>query len=249
MSVTSKLLDHPLALCNMVRRIAQEAGTLTLDYFDDLTDMAEGLDHKADGSPVTRADREAEALITAALADIIAGIPVVAEEATAAGNVPDIAGLEYFWLVDPLDGTREFVTGSPEYTINIALIKNGDPILGVIYAPAKGELYAGCGPGTAVRYLEDQDSEKSLRVRSTPRSGLVVMASRAHGDKAQLDAFLESHKVAKMVHIGSSLKFCAIAAAKADMYPRFGPTCEWDVAAGDAILRAAGASVNDLSGV
>ena len=230
----------------MVRRVAQEAGALLYEHFEAYVPGME--DAKADGSPVTAADRAAEELITAALYELVPGVPVVAEEAVAAGRIPDLAGHEYFWLVDPLDGTKAFVRGEPDFTVNIALIRNGAPVLGVIYAPVKGEMYSGHGPGTARRALDETGSEKDIAVRPAPASGLVIMASGSHGDKAKLDRFLEAYKVAKMVRISSSLKFCALACGRADMYPRFGPTCEWDTAAGDAILRAAGAGVYDLSG-
>ena len=230
----------------MVRRVAHDAGALLYEYFEAHVPGME--DSKDDGSPVTAADRAAEEMITAALEELVPGVPIVAEEAVAAGRVPDLTGVEYFWLVDPLDGTKSFVKGEPDFTVNIALIRNGEPVMGVVYAPVKGEMYSGYGPGTALRALDETGSEKEISIRHTPVSGLVVMASSAHGDKAKLDAFLEVYKVAKMVRISSSLKFCAIAAGKADMYPRFGPTCEWDTAAGDAILRAAGAGVYDLSG-
>lgn len=246
MTAPEKLLQHPQALCNMVRRVALAAGHLLLDYADRM-DM--NATTKDDGSPVTAADHAAEALIMAELASILPGVPVVAEEETAAGRVPDIAGVEYFWLVDALDGTRAFVRGEHDFTVNIALIRNAAPLLGVVYAPARGEMYSGCGPDTALRWLEDTDHEKSIRLRRPPASGLVVMASSHHGDKARMDEFLSQYKVAKMVRQSSSLKLCALAAGKADMYPRFGPTCEWDIAAGDAVLRAAGAAVHDLSGV
>jgi 3'(2'), 5'-bisphosphate nucleotidase len=230
----------------MVRRIAVDAGRITLDYFDDAGFAC--ADAKDDGSPVTVADRKAEEFIIAGLRDIISGIPVVGEESVSAGHIPDLAGAEYFWLVDPLDGTREFVSGSGEYTVNIALIRNGTPMIGVVYAPVPGELYAGCGPGTAVRWLEDNDSEKSIAVRKPPATGLFVVASRSHGCGTEMDHFLSHYKISKIVKRGSSLKLCAVASGKADLYPRFGPTCEWDIAAGDAVLRAAGGVVSAENG-
>ena len=230
----------------MVCRVAQDAGALLYEYFEAHVPGME--DSKADGSPVTAADHAAEELIAAALAELVPGVPLVAEEAVAAGRVPDLSGEEYFWLVDPLDGTKAFVKGEPDFTVNIALIRNGEPVIGVIYAPVKGELYSGHGPGTALRALDETGSEKEITIRPAPAAGLVVMASGSHGDKGKLDSFHEAYKVAKMVRISSSLKFCALACGKADMYPRFGPTCEWDTAAGDAILRAAGGGVYDLSG-
>lgn len=243
---SDKLLHHPEALCNRVRRIALEAGALTLEHFDE--SGYKGADAKADGSPVTIADREAEALIENALKDIFPDIPIVGEEAVAGGYRPDLSAQEYFWLVDPLDGTKEFISGSGEYTVNIALIKNGVPILGVVYAPAKGELYAGAGEGTAIRWSEDSDKERSIYVRRPPKEGLTVVASRSHGDDEKLQKFLEGLKVSKVLKRGSSLKLCAIAAGKADIYPRFGPTSEWDIAAGHAVLIAAGGTVTGLDG-
>ncbi len=243
----SKLLSHPPALTNMVRRIAIEAGEVTLDYFDE--SGYQGAEAKGDGSPVTEADRAAEALIEKALADITPSVPFVGEEAVAEGRIPDLAGADYFWLVDALDGTKEFISGSGDYTVNIALIHKGTPLLGVVYVPVKGELYAGCGPGTAIRWLEDTDKEKSIHVRRPPREGLTVVSSRSHGSAEKLEKFLGEQKVAKIVKKGSSLKICAVAAGKADLYPRFGPTCEWDIAAGHAVINSAGGVMTDLNGV
>lgn len=241
----SKLLTHLPALCNVVRRIALEAGEITLDYFEE--GMMIAADTKGDGSPVTEADRRAEEYIIRELKDTIASIPVIGEETIAAGEVPDLSGEEYFWLVDPLDGTREFVAGSPDYTVNIALIKNHVPILGVIHAPARGEMFSAYGEGTAVRWLEETGSEKAIRTRIPPRGGLTVMASKTRS-KEELDKFLEEHKVEKIVRKGSSLKICAIASGKADLYPGLAQTCEWDTAAGQAILESAGGEIISLEG-
>ncbi len=243
---SDKLLAHPAALCNMIRRIALEAGELTLDYFDETG--FDGADAKGDGSPVTAADRAAEALIEAALADITPDVPMVGEEASEEGRTPDLTDAAYFWLVDPLDGTREFISGGGDYTVNIALIHNGAPVLGVVYAPVNGELYAGHGPGTAVRLNEETGTEKPIHVRQPPAEGLTVVASASHSNAAELEKFLSDYKVAKLIKRGSSLKICAVAAGKADLYPRLGPTCEWDTAAGDAVLRAAGGIITDLQG-
>ena len=242
----SKLLQNPGALCNMVRRIALEAGEVTLEYFDMPGD--DGVEAKDDGSPVTKADREAEALIQAALLEITPGVPFVGEEASAGGRVPDLSGHDYFWLVDPLDGTREFIAGSDEFTVNIALIKAGEPLLGVVYAPATGILYAAHGPESAVRWSEESGKDKPISVRPLPRDGLTVISSKAHGSNESLLAFLERFKVKKTIKRGSSLKICAIAEGRADLYPRFGRTCEWDTAAGDAVLRAAGGVITDMDG-
>lgn len=248
--MSSKLLLHRAALCNTVRRIALEAGEITLEYFDEAG--YDGADAKADGSPVTLADQEAEKLIQKRLEDMLPGIPMIGEEASAAGHKPDLTGHDYFWLVDPLDGTKEFISGSGDYTVNIALIHKGAPVLGVVYAPAVGELYAGYteenGNAKALRWLEDTGSEKDIRVRRPPKEGLSVVASKSHGSSQRLDQYLSEYKVEKLVKRGSSLKICIIAAGKADLYPRFGPTSEWDTAAGDAVLRAAGGIIVDLQG-
>lgn len=242
----SKILDHLPALCNQVRRLAVEAGNLTLDYFDE-----SGFDDamiKEDGSPLTIADQKAEILITKALKQITPEVLIVGEEAAAEGYRPDLSNQEYFWLVDPLDGTKEFVSGSGDYTVNIALIKNNIPVLGVVYAPVHGELYAACGEGTAIRWLEDNDTEKKISVRPLQDKGLIIIASKSHGKGQRLDDFLSNYKVNKITQRGSSLKMCAIAAGKADMYPRFGSTCEWDTAAAHAILNAAGGCITDMDG-
>lgn len=242
----SKLLSHLPALCNIVRRIALDAGEITLDYFEE--GMRLPSDTKGDGSPVTEADRKAEEYIIKALKENLSGIQVVGEECVSQGETYDVSGEEYFWLVDPLDGTREFVIGSPDYTVNIALIKNNVPVLGVIYAPAKGEMFSSCGEGTAVRWLEESGNEKAIRVRKPSRNGLIVIASKNRAG-AELDQYLEEQKVEKIIRRGSSLKICAVASGKADIYPGFGQTCEWDTAAGHAILNAAGGEIVRMDGV
>ncbi len=242
----NKLLENPAALCNMVRRIAIDAGEITLKYFEMGEDLQ--VDIKNDDSPVTLADREAEGFIQMSLEKILPDVPMIGEEAAALGKSPDLKDAEYFWLVDPLDGTKEFISGGEDFTVNIALIKNHEPVLGVVYVPAKGELFAAHGPGTAVRWVQDTDKEKSIDVRPPPGQGLTVVSSSHHGDTEKLDKFLEEFKVEKIIKRGSSLKICAIAEGKADIYPRFGPTCEWDTAAGDAVLRAAGGIVTDTEG-
>lgn len=246
MSDIPVILKHLPALCNQIKRLAIEAGELTLEYFDE--SGYQGTQIKGDGSPVTVADQKAEKLIEDALSKIAPGVPMVGEEATAAGRIPNLTETDYFWLVDPLDGTKEFIRGSGDFTVNIALIHNKEPVLGVVYAPFHGELYAGHGEGTAIRWFEDSDKEKSLRCRSIPAKGITVASSRSHGNGGRQDKFLEQFKVEKIVRRGSSLKMTSIAAGKADIYPRFGPTCEWDTAASDAILRSAGGIITDLDG-
>ena len=244
---SQKFLDNPKALCNIVRRIALEAGGLLLDYFDD-PDFAK-VEQKSDGSPVTIADREAENLIRRKLADITPDVPFIGEEIVSDGAAPDITGHRYFWMVDALDGTRSFIADKPDFTVNIALICDGEPVMGVVYAPVHGELYSGCGEGTALRWLEETDNEKPIQVRSMPKQGLTVLTSNSFGSKPRLERFLENFKVAKVIGRSSSIKMCHVAAGKADLNPRFGPTCEWDTAAADAVLRAAGGMITDLAGV
>jgi 3'(2'), 5'-bisphosphate nucleotidase len=202
------------------------------------------LAHKEDKSPVTAADHAAEAIILKRLGAHFAHIPIIAEEEVAAGRVPSIGQL--FFLVDPLDGTREFVAGRPEFTVNIALISAAAPILGVVYAPATGALFAGdVTGGRAFRAQAPEGAEAArtpLRVRRAPPIGLTVVASRSHPSPNMRD-YLKGYTVADTVSIGSSLKFCLLASGEADLYPRLGTTMEWDTAAGHAVLLAAGGGV------
>jgi len=199
---------------------------------------------KSDASPVTAADERAEAIILAALAKLTPSIPAVSEEAAAAGRTPAVA--ESFWLVDPLDGTKEFINRNGEFTVNIALIENGHPTLGVVLAPALSRLFAGAAGVGA--FLEENTGRRPIACRAVPPAGLTVVASRSHGDAEALDRFLAGRKVASQTNAGSSLKLCLVAAGEADLYPRLGRTMEWDIAAGDAVLRAAGGMVRTLSG-
>lgn len=197
---------------------------------------------KGDASPVTDADQQAETLILAGLRQLAPEVPVVAEEAVSAGEIPNVS--DRFFLVDPLDGTREFVNRNGEFTVNIALVEQGVPVLGLVYAPAVGQLYTGAlGLGA---WLEDAAGRRPIRCRAVPDQGLTVVASRSHGDEAALDAFLAGQRVAQRTHAGSSLKLCLLASGEADLYPRLGRTMEWDIAAGDAVLRAAGGLVRRL---
>jgi 3'(2'), 5'-bisphosphate nucleotidase len=241
----SKLLSHPAALTNIVRRIAIEAGDIILDYYD-MPDSGQ-LDDKGDGSPVTLADREAEALIKKKLAEITPDVPFVGEETVARKGAPDLSGSEYYWCVDPLDGTKEFINDGDDFTVNIALIHRHKPFLGVVFVPVTGVLYAGY-ENTAFKWSEDTGKEKTISVRPPPARGLTVVSSKSHGVAEKRDVFLEQFKVDKIVKRGSSLKMCIIAEGKADIYPRFGPTCLWDTAAGHAILNAAGGNITDMDG-
>ncbi|MGD1016506.1 MAG: 3'(2'),5'-bisphosphate nucleotidase CysQ [Roseiarcus sp.] len=199
---------------------------------------------KRDGSPVTAADERAEAIIRDRLARRAKRIPIIAEEATAAGQAIEIG--ERFILVDPLDGTKEFVARNGEFTINVALVAEGAPIAGAVYAPALERLWFGGEAAFACAAPVGADLPEAavwrpLRVRSAPES-LVALTSRSHGDPAT-EAFLARLPVRERRTAGSSLKFCVIAEGEGDVYPRFAPTMEWDTAAGDAVLRAAGGVV------
>jgi len=205
---------------------------------------------KADDSPVTEADWRAEAVILKGLAELAPDAVVVAEEAMAAGQAPQVLDPgRPFWLVDPLDGTREFIGRNGEFTVNIALVEHGEPVLGVVLAPAQGpfgRLYAGArGDGA---WVVDEIGARRIVCRRPPAEGLTVVASRSHGDPAAVQAFLAGRQVARQVAAGSSLKLCLLAAGEADLYPRFGRTMEWDIAAGHAVLAAAGGRVETLDG-
>ena len=194
---------------------------------------------KADESPVTEADERAEQVLLEGLGRISAGVPVISEEASSRGAQVSVADL--FWLVDPLDGTKEFISRNGEFTVNLALIHRGRPVFGLILAPALGRLYGG-GEGMPA-FVEDESGRGQIAVRKVPDEGLTVVSSRSHGDSAALEAFLEGRKVAQQVSAGSSLKLCLVAEGKADLYVRLGRTMEWDIAAGHAVLAAAGGTV------
>jgi len=230
----------PSRLTEAMRDIALEAGAAIMAiYRSDFEARA-----KADASPVTEADEEAERLIVRALEELTPEIPIVAEESVAAGRVPDVSGGR-FWLVDPLDGTKEFISRNGEFTVNIALIEDRTPTLGVVYCPARELMFYASGPGQAFRE-EAGGAARPIAARA-PGDGLVVMVSRSHRD-ARTDQFLADFEVRSAAEAGSSLKFCVVAAGEADLYPRLGRTMEWDTAAGHAVLAAAGGSVRTLEG-
>lgn len=229
----------------MLARVALEAGPVVMEEYA----RPDASRSKADGSPVTLADERAEAIISARLRALAPQIPLVAEEAAAAGAALEIG--ERFFLVDPLDGTREFIARNGEFTINVALIEHGAPIAGAVYAPAIGRLWFGgeaaymceVAPGAE---LPARASWRRLEVRAAPPLW-VALASRSHADPAT-EAFLSRLPIGERKSAGSSLKFCVIAEGEADVYPRFAPTMEWDTAAGDAVLRAAGGVVLQSDG-
>ncbi len=232
------------ALLHALEAVARQAGALIMQVYGTAFDVQ----HKADASPVTEADARAEACITAALQQLDAHTPVVAEEAAAQGQIPAVA--ERFWLVDPLDGTREFVARNGEFTVNIALIEQGAPVLGLVYAPVLDDLYVGAvGHGA---WLVRAGQRRAAVCRALQPQAAVLACSRSHGDEAALRQWLRlaqpALKLSQRLAVGSSLKFGLLAAGQADVYPRFGPTMEWDTAAGHALLRAAGGEVEDLQG-
>ncbi|MDN2582179.1 3'(2'),5'-bisphosphate nucleotidase CysQ [Aquibium sp. ELW1220] len=203
---------------------------------------------KADASPVTEADRAAEAIILEGLRAALPGVVCVAEEEVADGKVPAALG-SAFILVDPLDGTKEFVGRKGDFTVNIALVRDGVPSVGAVYAPARNVLYTG-RPGEATiaevtpeGVVVGRRPMAARRAASPPR----IVASRSHRTP-ETDAFIDGHPGAETVSVGSSLKFCLLANGEADLYPRFGRTMEWDTAAGDAVLRAAGGSTSLVDG-
>ncbi|MEW6255677.1 MAG: 3'(2'),5'-bisphosphate nucleotidase CysQ [Pseudomonadota bacterium] len=207
------------------------------------------VERKADASAVTLADTRAEAVILEGLSRLVPQIPVVAEEQVAAGHCPAACGC--FFLVDPLDGTREFASRNGEFTVNIALIEDAVPVLGLVYAPVLGLLYAGVlGEGAYKRVLSDDGTlgpAEAIRVRTAESARLAAVASRSHRDAAT-ESWLAARGIRDVHAAGSSLKFGLMAEGLADLYPRFGRTMEWDTAAGDAVLRAAGGGVVTLDG-
>lgn len=227
-----------------LERAALSAGQIILDFYANGVDVS----HKSDASPVTEADHAAEAVILAALQSLTPDIPVIAEEEVAAGRIPELVGSR-FYLVDPLDGTKEFLLRNGDFTVNIALIENGVPVLGVVYAPVRGQMFIGSGNGAEEVAIGADGailSRAPIRVRASPTKPVAV-ASRSHRTP-ETDACLVDFDVEHCVTVGSSLKFCLLARGEADLYPRFSRTMEWDTAAGDAVLRAAGGTTSTLDG-
>ena len=226
---------NDMSLLDLAFDLAQQAGAKILEV------RARGFDtqRKSDASPVTEADHAAEALILAALRAATPDIPVVAEEEIAAGHLPDHATT--FWVVDPLDGTREFAAGRDEFAVCIGLVRNGRAVIGAVGEPARGIVYGGIlGVGAWKRSAAGQ---VAISARTVPEAGLAVVASRHDADDPRLTPYLAGRKVASLLNIGSALKFCRVAEGLADLYPRFGRTMEWDTAAAQAVVEAAGGSV------
>jgi len=233
-------------ICRLAE-IAWDAGEIILSHY------AAGVEarQKEDQSPVTVADEEAEAVILAELHKIAPDVTVIAEEEVSAGRIGEIGAR--FFLVDPLDGTKEFISRNGEFTVNIAEIENGKPVRGVVHIPAKDRLFLGEIPGGAFEIATkpgappDFSQAKRICARQAPGDGLVAVASRSHRDY-HTEEYLKDFPVKDFAAAGSSLKFCLIAAGEADIYPRLGRTMEWDVAAGHAVLAAAGGSITTIDG-
>lgn len=229
-------------------RIALQAGVLIMEIYESDFQVA----HKDDKSPVTEADQRAETLILAELAKVEPDLKVIAEESVSDGHIPE-HGVR-FALVDPVDGTREFINKRGEFTVNIAIIEHGKPVMGVVFAPALKRLFVAESPfkgweaevasGAPVPPTE---ARKPLSIRKASDAGLTAIASASHRSD-ETNAFLETQNVTNIISAGSSLKFCLIAAGEADLYPRHGRTMEWDTAAGHAVAQAAGARVSTLEG-
>ncbi len=232
--------DSPSRFAAALADIAQDAAKVIMEYFGKTTPVR----RKTDASPVTAADEAAEALIIARLNALAPDVPVIAEEQMARqpGQVPG----PRFFLVDPLDGTRDFIRGSDEFTVNIALIDAGEAVCGALLAPARHRAFVGEKGKGAWEIAEGSRAYRPIRVRPCPDEGLTVLVSSNHpAGEAQLYA---GEAVARLLPMSSSLKFGILAAGEADLYPRLGPTMEWDTAAGQAILEAAGGRMLSASG-
>lgn len=231
----------PDSMIDQVIEVSRQAGRIIMEYFEEGTSTK----IKADGSPVTAADQDAEKIIIPILRDLTPSIPIVAEESAATGNLPR-TDANTFWLVDPLDGTKEFINRRTDFTVNIALIKGGLPVLGVVLTPYDGLLWA--GSETLGAFVEDAGGNREvISTRKPNTEKLTVVASRSHRSP-ELEDYIAALNVGKAISRGSSLKFCLLASGQADIYPRLGPTMEWDTAAGHAVLLAAGGRLINFDG-
>ncbi|MFM9943049.1 MAG: 3'(2'),5'-bisphosphate nucleotidase CysQ [Hyphomicrobiaceae bacterium] len=249
MTLDVDAFDHA-ALAERLLRPVLDAGAVEMRYYQ----AGVSVEAKADNSPVTAADREAEAILLAALATAAPNVPVIAEEAVAEGRVP--ATGRALFLVDPLDGTREFIHKRGEFTVNVALVVDGTPRFGIVYAPALGELYVTLGADRCSYAKVMPDAQvttlaacglRDIATRAPTLTQLAAVASRSHLTP-ETEAVLARYPIKDRRDAGSSLKFCLLARGEADLYPRLGPTMEWDIAAGHAVLQAAGGGVVDLWG-
>jgi len=228
------------ALLEQISEVAAEAGERILEVYNTEFEV----DTKSDASPLTAADLTANGFITAALEALEPRYPILSEESSKASYETRRTWHRY-WLVDPLDGTREFVKRNGEFTVNIALIESGVPILGVVYVPVTGVCYA-AARGVGAFKTDDADVKRDIRVKPEASGKLTVVGSRSHSNAAT-EAFVGRLGEVDMISIGSSLKICMVAEGRADIYPRIGPTSEWDTAAAHCIVEQAGGRLTDLS--
>jgi 3'(2'), 5'-bisphosphate nucleotidase len=228
-------------LLNDLIAISRQAGEAILSVYGQDFEVEE----KADASPLTQADMASHGLIRDALLRLTPGLPLLSEE-SAATDYASRAGWKQYWLVDPLDGTKEFIKRNGEFTVNIALIRNHQPVLGVVYVPVSGVTYWGIAGDGAMRLGPDGKATE-IRVRTHCHDPVIVVGSRSHANPV-LERHLASLGEYRLVSMGSSLKFCLVAEGKADFYPRLGPTSEWDTAAAHAVVSAAGGQVVTLDG-
>lgn len=235
------MLSLGLGFVKQVSGIATRAGAEIMKVYE--TDFA--VETKDDQSPVTKADKVAEAVILRSIREGLTDrFPIVSEEAASEGHIPDVKNTA-FWLIDPLDGTKEFINKNGEFTVNIALIENGKPVLGVVYVPTTETMYSASAAGTFVKRKEE--AEKQIQCNVLGSDPITAVVSRSHRSP-EVDDYLKDFNIGKEMSAGSSLKFCLIAEGMADLYPRFGRTMEWDTAAGHAVLRFAGGSVKTVDG-
>jgi 3'(2'), 5'-bisphosphate nucleotidase len=229
------------ALLSVAADLARQAGAIILAVRERGFETVQ----KADRTPVTEADHAAETLIAAGLRAATPDIPVIAEEESAAGLLQGKAS--QYWLVDPLDGTREFAAGRDEFTVNIGLVRDGRPALGVVALPAYGELFGGI-VAARTAWKRTVAGERAIAARVPPAAGLTVLASRHYATDERLATFLASRPVVSVTHIGSAMKIVRVAEGAADLYPRLGRTMEWDTAGPQAVLEAAGGRLLDMAG-
>jgi 3'(2'), 5'-bisphosphate nucleotidase len=229
-------------LLPQVRKLVDDAGTAILEVYAG----AHGVEYKSDDSPITRADRAAHEILTAGLRQLTPDIPVLSEESTDEQAFEVRRHWRELWLVDPLDGTKEFIGRNGEFTVNVALVRDHRAVLGVVAAPVLGTVFCGA-QGLGAFVARQGEPDRPIRVRRPAADPLVIVGSRSHrGDS--LDGVLARLGPHQLRPMGSSLKFCLVAEGTADFYPRLGPTSEWDTAAAQAVVEAAGGAVTTLDG-
>jgi 3'(2'), 5'-bisphosphate nucleotidase len=229
------------ALVSAVCDVSREAGRATLQFYGGPLSV----ERKGDDSPLTAADKASHTLILEALRKLTPGVPVLSEESSEL-EVAERRKWDTFWLVDPLDGTKEFIKGTGEFTVNIALVSGTEPVLGVVHVPVTGVTYWG-RKGAGAFVARAGEAPVAIHTRPANLERLVIVASKDHAGP-QVEALLKRLTTASTANMGSSLKFCLVAEGKADFYPRLAPTCEWDTGAAQCVLEAAGGAVTDLEG-